>query len=207
MNNYQTWILLHPKFRLARLLNSFYYGCQFNVMELPKKQQTSKQASNQEFFRTPEFSSNQVTSINNHLQHKKERPHREKSKVFSPGNSLKFNPWMTAIRIFFENQGTFFQFLKKDRGDLPPFLPLVTRLQNMVLIIIKLCLIFLRFHIRVIYHWLIFLACPCFQHYSSLFFKLISPVIKIKFIQRHIQNLDKYLRQSFFRKQLTAKSR
>ena len=47
------------------------------------------QARHQEFFRTGEFSWNQSTLINIHLQHKKEKPRREKSPIFFPGNSLK----------------------------------------------------------------------------------------------------------------------
>ena len=35
------------------------------------------QTRNQEFSKVVEFSCNQDTSINNHLQHKKERPRRE----------------------------------------------------------------------------------------------------------------------------------
>ena len=45
-----------------------------------------EQTHNQEFFRG-EFSSNQSTSINISQQYQKERPHKEKSPVFSPGNS------------------------------------------------------------------------------------------------------------------------
>ena len=41
----------------------------------------------QEVFRAGKFSWNSGTSINNHLHNEKERPRREKSPVFSPGNS------------------------------------------------------------------------------------------------------------------------
>ena len=74
---------------------------------------------------------NQGTSINIHLQHKKER--QGKNFVFIRLETLKkfilnekFYPQMTTIRtIFFSpNQGTFFQFLQKSRGDRPPPLQL-----------------------------------------------------------------------------------
>ena len=76
------------------------------------------QARNQEFFRAREFSSNLGSSINIHLQHEKKRPRRKKSTVFSPRNSFKSE----ILPIDDWNQGTFFQFLKKGRGDLPPSL-------------------------------------------------------------------------------------
>ena len=119
MNNYQTFILLHLKFRLARLLNSFQYGCQFSVMELPKEQQTSKQADNQEFFRAGKFSWNQGTSINNHLQQEKERPHRKKFSFFCLRTpkictlNEKFNPQMTTIRVFPKIRALFSNFRKR----------------------------------------------------------------------------------------------
>ena len=122
MDNYQTSFLLHPKFRLARLLNSFCCGCQFNFMELPEKQQTSKQASNQEIFRARKFSSNQGTSINNHLQHEKERPHREKSSGFFIETlkdctlDKKSNPQMTTIRVF-PNIRALFSYFRERAGE------------------------------------------------------------------------------------------
>ena len=45
------------------------------------------QAGNQEIFRAGEFSSNYGTLINIHLEQNKEKPHREKSPIFLPGNS------------------------------------------------------------------------------------------------------------------------
>ena len=146
MNIYQTSILLHPKFRLARLLNSFQYGCQFNVMELPKRQKTPKKARNHEFFRAREFSWNQGTLINNHLQDEKEKSRREKSSVFlleTPKNytlNKKFNLQMTTVRVFPKIRALFFHISEKGHGRSP--LPrLVTHLENMVLITIKLCLL------------------------------------------------------------------
>ena len=114
---------MQPKFRLARLLNSFQYGCQFNVMELLKKQQTSKQTRNQEFFRAGEFSWNQSTSINNHLQHEKERPNREKSfenfffcKLLKNALNKKCNPQMATIKVFPKIR-TFFSYFQIRAGE------------------------------------------------------------------------------------------
>ena len=85
------------------------------------------QARNQEFFRAGDFSLNQDTSINIHLQHKKERPRREKICGFLAKKlknfilNEKFYPMDDHNHgIFSPNQGTFFQVLKKGRGDLPP---------------------------------------------------------------------------------------
>ena len=47
------------------------------------------QARNQEFFRAGEFSWNYGTLINIHLQHEKERSHREKISVFFSWKLLK----------------------------------------------------------------------------------------------------------------------
>ena len=67
------------------------------------------QARNQDFFRVGEFSWNQGILKNIHLQHEKEKPRRVKiSGLFA---------WKQGI--FSPNQGTFFQFSKKGRGDPP----------------------------------------------------------------------------------------
>ena len=175
MNNYQTSILVHSKFRLARLLNSFQYGCQFNVIGLSKKQQTSKKARNQGFFRAGEFSWNQGTSINDLLQQEKERSRREKSSVFSPGTlknctlNKKVNPQLTTIRVFPKIRTVFSYFQK--RGGVnsfsPPssYAPAKYGSDNHKTFAHSYC------EIRVIHHWLIFLTSPCFQHFSSYFCK------------------------------------
>ena len=67
---------------------------------------------NQEFFRERECSWNQGTSINIHLQHKKEKPRREKISVFFAWKLLK---------IAFHKLGHFFPIFEKGQGgDLPP---------------------------------------------------------------------------------------
>ena len=78
-----------------------------------------QQARNQGFFRAGQFSWNQGTLINNDVQHEKERPRREKSPVFSLGNFLKLRSEREIYHIDDHNQGTFYQFYEKGRGDLP----------------------------------------------------------------------------------------
>ena len=75
---------------------------------------------NQEFFRAGELSWNQDTFIKNQLQHKKEKPRREKITDFLAWKLLKIAFYMRNSGHFSPNQGTFFQFSKKGRGDLPP---------------------------------------------------------------------------------------
>ena len=84
-----------------------------------------QQARNLEFFRVGKFSWNWWTSINNHVQHEKERPRREKIQFFlletlkNCISNEKFNPRINIIRaFFFQNEGFFLQLLKKDRVDL-----------------------------------------------------------------------------------------
>ena len=63
--------------------NSLYYDL---LPILRISQEIPLQARNQEFF-WAEFSWSQGALINNQVQHEKERPCREKSPVFPPGNS------------------------------------------------------------------------------------------------------------------------
>ena len=53
---------------------------------LRSKRKILSQARNPEIFRAGEFSRNWCTLISNHVQREKERPRREKSPVFPPGN-------------------------------------------------------------------------------------------------------------------------
>ena len=80
------------------------------------------EARNQEFFRSGEFSWNQGTSTNNHLQNEKERSRRTKISSFFSWKLLKkftinekFNAQMTAIRAFFPKFGYFFLISRKEQ--------------------------------------------------------------------------------------------
>ena len=149
INNYQTSILLHPKFLLARLLSSFQYGCQFNVMELPKNQQKSKQARNQEFFMAGEFFRIRKLQQKIIYSTKKKGPGRNSLRFFlleilkSCTLDKKFNPQMTTIRVS-PKISTLFSYFRKGQERPPSLPPLLTRLENTILIIIKFCLFLLR---------------------------------------------------------------
>ena len=77
-------------------------------------------------------------------------------------------------------------FPKKGSGDLPPLPPLVTCLQNMVLIIIN----FTYSYYETLHSGHLSLAnvfnVALFPTFFILFFKIISPMIKIKSLQRRI---------------------
>ena len=92
---------------------------------------STMQARNQEFFRAGEFSRNQGTSINiSSTTYEKKAP-QGKNMFFFLLETLKTIFKMRNLTtqdghnhgIFFQNYGTFFQFLKKGRGELPPFPP------------------------------------------------------------------------------------
>ena len=93
-----------------------------------------KQTRNQEFLKAREVSWNQGTSINNHLQHEKERSQRQKSPLFLLQTFKNctlndtFNPQMTAIRAFFPKIRTIFSSLQKRELETSPTPPQVTRL-------------------------------------------------------------------------------
>ena len=96
------------------LFVSFWY---FYISALSRSSCT-QQARNQEYFRAGEFSRNQGTSIN------------IKNMGFFLLETFKTTLKMRNLTqdrhnqgIFPQNQGTFFQFLKKGRADLPSFLP------------------------------------------------------------------------------------
>ena len=66
------------------------YILSFNLIAIYiKKKPQLLQAHNQDFFRAVEFFWNQGISINIHLQHKKEKPRREKSSGFFTWKLLK----------------------------------------------------------------------------------------------------------------------
>ena len=88
----------------------------------------SLQTRNKEFSGQGSIAWNQGTSINNHLQHEKKMPLREKSPFF-PLETLKncslnkkFYSQMTTIRAFFLKIGTLFSNFRKRAGEtsLPP---------------------------------------------------------------------------------------
>ena len=92
------------------------------------------QARNKEFFRAGEFSRNQGTSINiSSTTHERKAP-QGKNMGFFHLETLKTTFKMRNLTQFFQNQGTFFQFLQKGRGDFPPFPPLVTHPKYLVII-------------------------------------------------------------------------
>ena len=86
------------------------------------------QARNQDFFRAGEFSLNQGTSIIiSSTTHEKKDPRRENIWGFFLLETLRTTFKMRNLTqdghnqvIFFSNWDTFFQFLKKGRGDSPP---------------------------------------------------------------------------------------
>ena len=87
------------------------------------------QARSQKFFRTGEFSWHQGTFINIQLQHKKEKPCREKITDFFCLETLKncisnekFYPQITTIRAFSPKLGQFFPIFEKGQGR-PPTIP------------------------------------------------------------------------------------
>ena len=96
----------------------------------------STQDHNQEFFRAEEFSWNKGTSINNHLQHEKERLIREKSPFFPLETLKKLHfKWKISpiddhnLDVFFPKLEYFFPISKKGQGrPLLLFPSLVTRL-------------------------------------------------------------------------------
>ena len=69
--------------------------------------------------------------INIPLQHKKEKPRREKISIFLPGNSYKLHFKCEILPIDAQDQGIFFRnwgtFLKNGWGDLPPPASLLLR--------------------------------------------------------------------------------
>ena len=89
----------------------------------------SPQARNQEFFRAGEFSSNQGTLINIHLQHEKERSCREKIYLKTLKNftlNEKFYPQMTTIKTFFLEFRVLFSSFRKSAGESSSSPPLPT---------------------------------------------------------------------------------
>ena len=137
---------IYSNYLYQRLLFNFciYFSCIF--LCYPQLKVNSKimisllisaQARNQEIFRAGDFSWNQGTFIKIQLQHKKEKPRREKITDFFCLETLKncilnekFYPQMTTIRAFFPKLGHFFPIFRKRQGRPPlPLPPIVTRLQ------------------------------------------------------------------------------
>ena len=86
------------------------------------------QARNQEFFRAGEFSRNQGTSIKiSSTTHERKAPQGKNMGFLLETLETTFK--MRNLTQDGHNQGTFFPFLKKSRGDLPPSPALVARLQ------------------------------------------------------------------------------
>ena len=82
------------------------------------------QARNKEFLRAGEFSWNQGTVINIHLQQKKEKPRREKNHHFFSLEILnncilneKLYPQMTTIRAYFPQIRPLFSNFRKRTGE------------------------------------------------------------------------------------------
>ena len=104
------------------LFVSFWYS----YISALSRSSCTQQARNQEYFRAGEFSRNQGTSINiSSTTHERKAP-QGKNMGFFLLETLKTTIKMRNLTqdgqnqgIFFQNQGSFFQFLKKDRGDLP----------------------------------------------------------------------------------------
>ena len=119
---------------LAMLFFNYYliqiFPCNFLWSEI-----VPLQASNQEFFRAGEFSWNQDTSINIHLQHKKEKPRREKISGFFAWKLLEIAFQLKALPLGDHNQGISFHKLGHFSPIFerpPPRLPpLVTYLHQM----------------------------------------------------------------------------
>ena len=81
----------------------------------------------------------------------------------------KFNPYMTAIRVFPKIRTLFTNIQIKARETSLPFPPSCTPAEYGSDNHKTLRILIVRFHIRVIYYLLILLASPCFQHFSSIF--------------------------------------
>ena len=88
-----------------------------------------RQERNQEFFRAGEFSRNQGMSINISSTTHERKAQQGKKLGFFPLETLKTTFKIRSLTqeghnqgILLQNQGTFFQFLKNARRDLPPSL-------------------------------------------------------------------------------------
>ena len=86
-----------------------------------------RQARNQEFFKAGGFSRNQGMSINILSTTHERKAQQGKNMGFFPLETLKTTFKIRNLTqdghnqgILLQNQDTFFQFLKKARGDLPP---------------------------------------------------------------------------------------